>query len=601
VLLAADMLVSVFDDTNGLSVLRYDDQFNSVAGGVATGPTVGMVQGVVAAPDGSFYVSSLFAGGVLHYANDGALLGMLGANDTTHAPFQAPGALAFGPNGHLYVSDLATAAIFQFDTTSATQQFLPAETLQLTYAPGGFDFEADGDIVVGDLYFQGLNRYDENNNQTVLIPQGSGFNPAAVLVRPDGNILIGDITLGQDPTAHHQVLLYDVGANTFSQFINLTTPVSTGDTPGLPPQPSTLKFDSSGDLLVGLSPDHNLNGAIQRYNATTGAFIDTLVSNIGTPTGIAFLPVDSPAEIPAMGRHLFYNGSKFDGTDVGANAADDNAIATDKVALQFTGSTTAPLSAFSSYSRGINGIMVDISGSHGAITADDFTFKMGTSTDVATWGNAPAPLSVTTRAGAGVDGSDRVTIVWANNAIQNAWLQVIVEGNDSLGSFNTNTNLATSDVFFFGNKAGDTFISSQPTVVQTNINDGLAVRGNTAFLQPITNVYDFNRDQVVNINDELVSRFNSGFLTRNLTWSPVGDPMAAAEDSGAAVASALAIKAVTAPVAEPLVQPSLVAVSAPAEARAAAFASLLLESVSSESLVGESDSEPDDDLLASVV
>jgi hypothetical protein len=120
-------------------------------------------------------------------------------------------------------------------------------------------------------------------------------------------------------------------------------------------------------------------------------------------------------------------------------------------------------------------------------------------------------------------------------------------------------------------------------------------------LQPITNVYDFNRDQVVNINDELVSRFNSGFLTRNLTWSPVGDPMAAAEDSGAAVASALAIKAVTAPVAEPLVQPSLVAVSAPAEARAAAFASLLLESVSSESLVGESDSEPDDDLLASVV
>ena len=206
------------------------------------------------------------------------------------------------------------------------------------------------------------------------------------------------------------------------------------------------------------------------------------------------------------------------------------------------GSTTAPLSAFSSYSRGINGIMVDISGSHGAITADDFTFKMGTSTDVATWGNAPAPLSVTTRAGAGVGGSDRVTIVWANNAIQNAWLQVIVEGNDSLGSFNTNTNLAASDVFFFGNKAGDTFISSQPTVVQTNINDSLAVRGNPAFLQPISNVYDFNRDQVVNINDELVSRFNSGFLTRNLTWSPVGDPMAAAEDSGAAVASALACR-----------------------------------------------------------
>src|SRR5690606_18552159 len=107
--------------------------------------------------------------------------------------------------------------------------------------------------------------------------------------------------------------LYDVSADTFDQFINLTTPVGTGDSAGFPPQPSSLAFAANGDLLVGLSPDHNLNGAIQRYDADTGAFIETLVSGIGTPTGIAFLPVDEPAVIQQFGRHIFYNDSKFDG------------------------------------------------------------------------------------------------------------------------------------------------------------------------------------------------------------------------------------------------------------------------------------------------
>ena len=42
------------------------------------------------------------------------------------------------------------------------------------------------------------------------------------------------------------------------------------------------------------------------------------------------------------------------------------------------------------------------------------------------WATATAPASVTVRAGAGVDGSDRVTLLWANGAIVNQWLQVSV-------------------------------------------------------------------------------------------------------------------------------------------------------------------------------
>ncbi len=253
-----------------------------------------------------------------------------------------------------------------------------------------------------------------------------------------------------------------------------------------------------------------------------------------------------------VGRRIFYNQSKFDGNNAAINAADDNAIAIDKVALQFTGSTTSPLSAFTSYSRGINGIMVDL-GDAAGVTVDDFTFKVGTNSTVSSWANAPAPSGFSIRHGAGVGGSDRVVITWPNNAIQNTWLQVIVEGNDPLGGHNKNTGLSSSDVFFFGNKIGDTFISSPPTIVSTSAADALAARANPGFLQPITNPYDFDRNQAVGAGDELTARTNAGFLTRNLTWTPPASPLAAAlasEDDGlaesfddlaAAVASALAM------------------------------------------------------------
>ncbi len=538
-MLTSDMLVSVFDDTGGLSVLRYDDQFQPVAGGVSTSATVGMVQGMAVADDGSFYVSSLISGQVFHYDTAGNLLGALGAGDANAAPLQAPGALRFGPNGHLYVADLGAAAIFQFDTTSATQQYLQSDTLSLGYVPGGFDFETDGSLVVGDLYYQGLNHYDTGGNETVWIEQFSGINPAAVLVRPDGDVLVGDITLGSDPLAHHQVVLYDVGTDSTSQFINLTTPVGTGSSAGYPPQPSSLVYDESGNLLVGLSPDHNLNGAIQQYDAGTGAFIQTLVSNIGTPTGIGFVPDLAPQ---VVSERLFYNNSGFDGNGTGIDASDDGAVAQDKAA--FNGIGTAPVSAFSSYSKGINGLMVDIVNAPATLSLSDFTFNVGTNGSVNTWVPAASPSGFSVRTGAGVSGSDRVEITWPDGSIANSWLQVVVEGNDAIGGFNTNTGLATSEVFFYGNRIGDNFEGSPPTLVTTNAGDEIAARLNPGFSLPLTNTYDFNKDGQVNASDQIIARTNGGYLTRVLDWgsssAPDAAPTAADDGSRAAVASALA-------------------------------------------------------------
>ena len=59
-----------------------------------------------------------------------------------------------------------------------------------------------------------------------------------------------------------------------------------------------------------------------------------------------------------VGRYVFYNNSRFDGGSTGA--ADDAAIATDKQAL--LPGAGATFANYTSYSRGINGVMIDFSG-----------------------------------------------------------------------------------------------------------------------------------------------------------------------------------------------------------------------------------------------
>ena len=91
-----------------------------------------------------------------------------------------------------------------------------------------------------------------------------------------------------------------------------------------------------------------------------------------------------------VGRHVFYNNSYFDGNDVAANAQDDGAIAPDKQALLPGG--TATFANYTSYSRGLNGVMVDISGLNGRVpTARDLEFRVGNVNDGSTWAVAPAP------------------------------------------------------------------------------------------------------------------------------------------------------------------------------------------------------------------
>jgi hypothetical protein len=200
------------------------------------------------------------------------------------------------------------------------------------------------------------------------------------------------------------------------------------------------------------------------------------------------------------GRRIFYNRSYFDGNNVAPNASDDSAIATDKAAL--LPGQKATFANYTSYSRGINGLMVDITGAPGVLAADDLVFKVGNSNTPTSWTTAPAPSSVTRRAGAGTGGSDRYTIIFTDNAVAKKWLQITVLAN-------TDTGLSAADVFYFGNAIGESGNTTSNAYV--NSTDELGARNNPRGVTnraPITFRWDYNRDSLVNATDESIVRSN---------------------------------------------------------------------------------------------
>jgi hypothetical protein len=196
------------------------------------------------------------------------------------------------------------------------------------------------------------------------------------------------------------------------------------------------------------------------------------------------------------GRFVFYNGSAYDGNDETANAADDGAIAPDKNAL--LPGQTATFANYTSFFHGINGIMIDVQGlaSGGTLGPSDFSFKVGASTDPSTWATAPAPTSITVRSGAGTGGSDRITLLWGDNAIQNTWLQITVNAT-------ANTGLASADVFYFGNVIGESGNSSSTALVTiADVNMAKALQGSATITSPV----DFNRNGIVTIADVNIAK-----------------------------------------------------------------------------------------------
>ncbi len=264
------------------------------------------------------------------------------------------------------------------------------------------------------------------------------------------------------------------------------------------------------------------------YTAPGGAGAYTVNAVAGAITASTSGQVANQATV--AGRYVFYNNSFWDGNDPAAAPSDDGAIASDKQAL--LPGQTATFANYTSYDKGINGVMIDVTGLPGGsgLSAADFTFVVGNTSDTSSWLPATAPIPLVIRRGAGAGGSDRVEIVWPDGTVQKKWLQVTMLAD-------ANTGLAAADVFYFGNAVGES--GDTPGNAIVDVTDEINARNNqTGFLNPpsIANVYDYTRDRMVDVTDQLVARNNqTGFLTKLvlITAPTVGAAPAQAAASGA--------------------------------------------------------------------
>jgi hypothetical protein len=272
-----------------------------------------------------------------------------------------------------------------------------------------------------------------------------------------------------------------------------------------PAQAITASADGVTWTLANLGP---LTRTAGRYTLALGAAGSGIVDRSGN--ALTAGATDAWRTFASVSdRRVFYNNSFFDGNDPAANAADDAALAPDKRALR--PGQTASFANVTGYSRGLNGVMIDINGlpsDPNVLGAADFTFGVNGGGAAAPWADAPAPSSVTIRRGAGLAGSDRVTVVFPDNTIRDTWLKVTVLATDRTG-------LSAPDVFYFGNLVGDAGDPAPPAGAgaaprfSVDARDVFATlrRGGTGpAASLVTDAADLNHDGRVNALDFALAR-----------------------------------------------------------------------------------------------
>ena len=304
-------------------------------------------------------------------------------------------------------------------------------------------------------------------------------------------------------------------ANTGATNADFSGTIDWGD--GTPANPDITTFTSSS--VSGSGGSYTVN-ASHTYAVSGNFNISVKVNDDG---GQSATINGSTAVAPAVtvaAEYVFYNNSKYDGNDPNdVPSTDFNAIATDKTPLLPGG--TGSFNNYTSFSRGLNGVWIDFAGlpANTVLSSTDFTFKVGNNNTPSSW----TTLTGSNLPTAVVMGTDPVTnnravdIVWADNVIQNEWLQVTVLG----GVNDTNTHLASNFVFYYGNLIAETgnsttdarVTAADVTLTQNNV--GPATVG-------ITNDYDFNRDGRVTAADVTIAQNSVSPGSLQLITVPAG-------------------------------------------------------------------------------
>jgi len=242
--------------TNKSQILRFDATTGASLGNFLVGYDGAFIGGYTFGPDGNLYVSDFNGFTIDRYSGTtGAFLDTF-ATVTSSAPYQP----LFGPDGNLYLGQ-STGRITKYDGTTG-------QSLGVFVAPptGVFDFGGmafrGGSLYVSYIGSSGsLYRYDAatgGNRQQVY----SGFSsngPRAPVFDNGGTMYVPDWQTNK---------IYKFNETSLALTGTITTAAGIS--------PRSLAFDPTGVLLV-LS-DNGVRSQINRYDRTTGAFLDTLVA-----------------------------------------------------------------------------------------------------------------------------------------------------------------------------------------------------------------------------------------------------------------------------------------------------------------------------------
>jgi hypothetical protein len=277
-------------------------------------------------------------------------------------------------------------------------------------------------------------------------------------------------------------------------------------------------LDTSGLLTWSISDPNSFVDptGLVGAGASAGNFIVTATD--ATTSQNASVTI-GPAGV--VNHALFYNNSVFDGSDPLANVITDAAaIATNKLPL--LPGHIATFANYSSYYPGINGIILDVVGLPTGTTLlpGDFTFLSGNTADPSTWAPVAVAPTISVFAGQGLNGSDRVELIWPDRTIVNQWLQLTVRAT-------ANTGFATPDVSYFGSLVGDTGNNGAGALsAYVTISDIAATKSRNGQGALINSAYDFNRDGSISISDIAIAKSNNGASLLLIT-APASPPTAA--------------------------------------------------------------------------
>lgn len=223
-------------------------------------------------------VGSFLSDAILRYdASTGAFLGPLvpsGSGGLAGPDFFTP-----GPDGRLYVGSFFTSSILRFDgATGAFQDvFVPSGSGGL-HAPHRFVWGPDGNLYVASRGSSSVLRYDGATGAflDVFVPPGRGaLNDPTDLFFRDGLLYVVDFTTDGRPPALDDpappgrggaVRRYDA---TTGAFVDEFIPPGSGGLDG----PHAVEFGPDGNLYVAST----LAQKILRFDGRTGAFLGVFI------------------------------------------------------------------------------------------------------------------------------------------------------------------------------------------------------------------------------------------------------------------------------------------------------------------------------------